>query len=186
MILLIIICPFLIEYLLADNDKTFHIYGKLKRNQKNSEMYFIPKSQILDDFLFEEKEVDVDFEKYTKLDTFVLGDGTVGRTPYEHQIAGIKFLLSRDGCLLADDMGLGKTYQSIIAALESGAEKILIVCPTSMKITWEREINHFQCFDTAIVKDGKKWETKSKSLTPIQKELGVKLLYVYENGDCKF
>lgn len=146
----------LIEYLLADNDKTFHVYGKVKRNQKNSEMYFIPKSQILDDFLFEEKEVHVDFEKYTKLDTFVLGDGTVGRTPYEHQIAGIKFLLSRDGCLLADDMGLGKTYQSIIAALESGAEKILIVCPTSMKISWEREINHFQCFDTAIV-DGKKW-----------------------------
>jgi len=148
----------LIEYLLADNDKTFHVYGKVKRNQKNSEMYFIPKSQILDDFLFEEKEVEVDFEKYTKLDTFVLDDGTVGRTPYEHQVAGIKFLLSRDGCLLADDMGLGKTYQSIIAALESGAEKILIVCPTSMKITWEREINHFQCFDTAIVKDGKKWE----------------------------
>ena len=146
----------LIEYLLADNDKTFHVYGKVKRNQRNSEMYFIPKSQILDDFLFEEKEVHVDFEKYTKLDTFVLGDGTVGRTPYEHQIAGIKFLLSRDGCLLADDMGLGKTYQSIIAALESGAEKILIVCPTSMKISWEREINHFQCFDTAIV-DGKKW-----------------------------
>ena len=146
----------LIEYLLADNDKTFHVYGKVKRNQKNSEMYFIPKSQILDDFLFEEKEVDVDFEKYTKLDTFVLGDGTVGRTPYEHQITGIKFLLSRDGCLLADDMGLGKTYQSIIAALESGAENILIVCPTSMKISWEREINYFQCFDTAIV-DGKKW-----------------------------
>ena len=98
----------LIEYLLADNEKSFHIYGKLKRNQEKSEMYFIPKSQILDDFLFEEKEVDVDFEKYTKLDTFALDDGTIGRTPYEHQVAGIKFLLSRDGCLLADDMGLGK------------------------------------------------------------------------------
>lgn len=148
----------LIEYLLADNDKTYHIYGKLKRNQEKSNMYFIPKTQLLDDFMFEEKEVEVNFEKYTKLDTFVLDDGTVGRKPYEHQVAGVKFLLSRDGCLLADDMGLGKTYQSIIAALESGAEKILIVCPTSMKITWEREINHFQCFDTAIVKDGKKWE----------------------------
>jgi SWI/SNF-related matrix-associated actin-dependent regulator 1 of chromatin subfamily A len=147
----------LVEYLLADNDKTFHIYGKLKRNQEKSRMYFIPKSQVLDDIYYEEIDIDVDFEKYTKLDTFVLKDGTVGRTPYEHQIDGIKFLLTNDGCLLADDMGLGKTYQSIIAALESGAERILIVCPSAVKINWEREIQYFQNFDTTII-SGKKWD----------------------------
>jgi len=147
----------LVEYLLADNDKTYHIYGKLKRNQEKSRMYFIPKTQTLDDIYHEEVDIDVDFSKYTKLDTFVLKDGTVGRTPYEHQIDGVKFLLTNDGCLLADDMGLGKTYQSIIAALESGAERILIVCPSAVKINWEREINYFQNFDTIIV-SGKKWD----------------------------
>jgi SWI/SNF-related matrix-associated actin-dependent regulator 1 of chromatin subfamily A len=52
-------------------------------------------------------------------------------------------------------MGLGKSIQSIIAALESGAKKILVVSPSSAKINWEREINVF-CNDTTII-DGKKW-----------------------------
>ena len=37
---------------------------------------------------------------------------------------------------------------------------------------------------TASKKRG--YECRSRSLTPKQKDLGVKLLYVYENGDCKF
>lgn len=146
----------LFEYILGETEKTYHVYGKLKRNQEKSGMYFIPKTQVLDDPYHEEIDIEVDFEKYTKLDTFKLKDGTIGRIPYEHQKEGIKFLLSKQGCILADDMGLGKTYQSIIAALESGAEKILIVCPSSLKINWEREINYFQCKDTAIV-EGKRW-----------------------------
>lgn len=98
----------LIEYMLAETDKSFHIYGKLKRNQDKSAMYFIPKSQVMDDPYFEPIEVEVDFDKYTKLDTFKLKDGTTGRKPYKHQIEGVKFLLGRNGCILADDMGLGK------------------------------------------------------------------------------
>lgn len=145
-----------ILYILADTDKTYHVYGKLKRNQERPAMYFIPKTQVLDDPYFEEIDIEVNFDKYTALDTFKLKDGTIGRTPYEHQIDGVKFLLTRNGCILADDMGLGKTYQSIIAALESGAKKILIVCPSSVKINWEREINYFQCFDTTII-SGQKW-----------------------------
>jgi SWI/SNF-related matrix-associated actin-dependent regulator 1 of chromatin subfamily A len=47
------------------------------------------------------------------------------------------------------------TTQSIIAAIESGAKKILVVCPSSAKINWEREINVF-CNDTTII-DGKNW-----------------------------
>jgi len=95
-------------YMLADSDKTYHIYGKLKQNQDRPAMYFIPKTQVLDDPYFEDIDIDVDFDKYKELDTFKLKDGTVGRTPYEHQKSGIKFLLTRDGCILADDMGLGK------------------------------------------------------------------------------
>lgn len=147
----------LIEYMLADSDKTFHVYGKLKRNQEKSEMYFLPKTQVLDDPYFEEINIEVDFDKYQKLDTFKLKNGVVGRTPYQHQKDGIKFLLSKRGCVLADDMGLGKTYQSIIAALESGAKKILIVCPSSVKINWEREIQYFQCYDTVII-EGREWK----------------------------
>lgn len=146
----------LIEYILAESEKTYHVYGKLKRNQEKSKMYFIPKTQVLDDPYYKEIDIDVDFEKYTKLDQFILKDGVVGRTPYEHQKDGIKFLLANDGCLLADDMGLGKTMMSVIAALESGAKKILIVCPSAVKINWEREIQYFQEYDTTII-EGKRW-----------------------------
>jgi len=147
----------LVEYLLADNEKTYHIYGKLKRNQEKSRMYFIPKTQILDDLYHEEVDIDVDFEKYEELDTFILKDGSIGRKFYDHQKDGIKFLLTNNGCLLADDMGLGKSLQSIVAALECGAERILIICPSAVKINWEREINYFQNFDTTII-SGKKWD----------------------------
>ena len=141
----------LIEFILAETDKTFHVYGKLKQNQKESKMYWLPKTQLNDDPYFEPIEIDVDFTRYNEILS------KYGKKLYKHQEDGIKFLLSRNGCILADDMGLGKSMQSIIAALESGSEKILIVTTSSTKINWKREINVF-CDDTAIV-DGKKWNS---------------------------
>ena len=138
----------LVEFMLAENDKTYHVYGKLSTKQQ-SKMYFLPKTQIFDDPYFEPITLDVDFTPYNDI------LAKQGKKLYQHQEDGVKFLLSRNGSILADDMGLGKSIQSIIAALESGAKKILIVCPSSTKINWEREINVF-CDDTTII-DGKKW-----------------------------
>lgn len=148
----------LIEYVLAEDDKTYHVYGKLTRKQAKSKMYFIPKNQVLDDPYFEEIDIDVDFEKYEKIDQFVNTDGTIGRKVLEKQKEGIKFLLTRKGAILADQMGSGKTMQSTIAAIESGAKKILIVCPTSAKINWQRELNYLQEFDVSII-SGSKYKT---------------------------
>jgi len=139
----------LVEFVLAETDKSYHVYGKLKQNQIESRMYWLPKTQVTDDIYFEPINVEVNFDKYNDI---LARDG---KKLYKHQEDGIKFLLSRNGCILADDMGLGKSIQSILAALESGAEKILVVCPSSAKINWEREINVF-CDKTAII-DGKKW-----------------------------
>lgn len=139
----------LIEFILGETDKAYHVYGKLKRNQIESKMYWLPKTQVTDDPYFEPINIEVDFDKYNK----VLAKSK--KKLYKHQEEGIKFLLSRNGCILADDMGLGKSIQSIVAALESGAKKILVVCPSSAKINWEREINVF-CNETAII-EGKKW-----------------------------
>ena len=141
----------LIEFILAETDKSYHVYGKLKQNQKESKMYWVPKTQVNDDPYFEKVDVDVDLTKYNEILS------KFGKTLYKHQEDGIKFLLSRNGCILADDMGLGKSMQSIIAALESGAEKILIVTTSSTKINWEREINVF-CNETTII-EGKKWDS---------------------------
>ena len=141
----------LIGYILADSEKTYHVYGKLTKKQEKFDMYFIPKTQVLDDPYFEDIDIDVDFEKYEKLDQFVNYDGTVGRKILEKQKDGIKFLLTRNGAILADQMGSGKTMQSAIAAIESGVKKILIVCPTSAKINWQRELNYLQEYDVNII-----------------------------------
>jgi SWI/SNF-related matrix-associated actin-dependent regulator 1 of chromatin subfamily A len=138
----------LIEFMLAETEKAYHIYGKLTKKSE-SKLFWLPKTQVTDDPYFEKIDVDVDFTKYNE--RLSLNNKKL----YQHQEEGIKFLLSRNGCILADDMGLGKSMQSIIAAIESGAKKILIVCPSSTKINWDREINVF-CDETTII-DGKKF-----------------------------
>lgn len=139
----------LIEFLLAETDKSFHVYGKLTTKQPKSVMYWLPKTQVIDDPYYEPINLEVNFDKYNE----VLNK--MNKKLFNHQEIAVKFLLTRKGCVLADDMGLGKSMSSIVAALESGAEKILILCPSSAKINWEREINTFDP-NTAIV-EGKNW-----------------------------
>lgn len=63
-------------------------------------------------------------------------------TPKRYQIRGVRFLCARAGrAILGDDMGLGKTLQTIgWLALHPAARPALIVCPSSMKFAWQREL----------------------------------------------
>jgi SWI/SNF-related matrix-associated actin-dependent regulator of chromatin subfamily A-like protein 1 len=60
---------------------------------------------------------------------------------YPYQADGVAFLLSKKRAILADDMGLGKTRQAIVA-MEAGCPDgtVLVVCPSSLKLNWRREI----------------------------------------------
>jgi len=55
-------------------------------------------------------------------------------------------------------IGLGKTTSTILAALETGAKKILIVCPASLKINWQREIANYSN-RSVFIAEGKKFST---------------------------
>ena len=66
------------------------------------------------------------------------------------QEEGRDFLASRPIALLADQMRLGKTAQAITAADKIGAKRILVVCPATAKITWEREFAKWSTMDRDI------------------------------------
>ena len=68
-------------------------------------------------------------------------DDEWARQPMPHQrqaVRAIKHLSYR--ALLADDMGLGKTSSAIWAWQQTGAPRVLVVCPAGVKYNWEREI----------------------------------------------
>jgi len=64
-----------------------------------------------------------------------------------YQLDGIAFSVGAGRAVLADDMGLGKTIQGIgVAELLSRhvpVEKVLVICPASLKSQWRIEIGRF-------------------------------------------
>lgn len=62
---------------------------------------------------------------------------------FPYQEAGAKWLSSRTLALLADEMGLGKSAQAITAADDIKANRVLVLCPASVRINWLREFEKF-------------------------------------------
>jgi SWI/SNF-related matrix-associated actin-dependent regulator 1 of chromatin subfamily A len=117
-----------IEKLLADKEKAYHVWGKVFETEQLHD-FWVPKASLIKDNTV--KNVVIDFEKYSH------------RPLLSHQIEAVQKLVENKKYILADDMGLGKTTSTIVAAIESGAKKILIICPASLKINWQREIENY-------------------------------------------
>ena len=63
--------------------------------------------------------------------------------PYDYQKEGILFGLQRRRILIGDEPGLGKTLQSIGIVDCANAYPCLVICPSSLKINWQREFEKF-------------------------------------------
>jgi SNF2 family DNA or RNA helicase len=130
-----------VEKLLVEKEKSYHIWGKLFESQELTDIW-LPKVALQKNT---QRDVEIDYEKYSH------------RPPLSHQKEAIEKLVGNDKYILADDMGLGKTTSTVIASLESGSEKTLIICPASLKINWQREIANYTDKEVSII-EGKKWE----------------------------
>ncbi len=131
-----------VEKLLAEKEKAYHIWGRFFETDQLNE-FWIPKAAMIKDNTV--KDVVLDFDKYSN------------RPPLSHQREAIQKLVENKKYILADDMGLGKTTSTIIAALECGAKKVLIICPATLKINWKREIENYS--DKSIyIAEGKNFD----------------------------
>ena len=133
-----------VEKLLIEKDKSYHIWGKFFSGDTISDLW-MPKSALIKTHTVE--NVVIEYEKYSH------------RPPLSHQKEAIEKLAGSKRFILADDMGLGKTTSTIIAALETNVKKILIICPASLKINWQREIENYT--DRSVyIAEGKNFSTE--------------------------
>lgn len=76
--------------------------------------------------------------------------------PYPYQEWGIKRTLELKRLIIGDDMGLGKSATSIVAVARAKATPCLIICPSALKINWERETKKFTNLRPLILTDAVK------------------------------
>lgn len=144
--------------LLGETRGKYNCYVKYRQSVPPV-MVFLPKSGVLTNFLAEDytKRI-VDFDKYDAITT----RKDPNRRLRPHQKEAVKFLLSRKRCILADEMGFGKTTDLVVSALEAQFERVLIICPASIKTTWRRELEWYVDPSQISIIEGIQGKTKAE------------------------
>ena len=147
----------IIKRIIGEMGESYHCYAQYRKSVAPSLMY-IKKRYILNHIEKPTSSINlnIDYEKYDKLSE------KHNIKLKELQKESIEFLLKNKKCILANGMGTGKTITTVVAAMESGAKKILIICPASLKSTWKREICHYNDETDVTIINGSKWETNTR------------------------
>jgi SNF2 family DNA or RNA helicase len=65
---------------------------------------------------------------------------SLGKSLRPFQRAGVAYALEARRAMIADEMGVGKTIQAIATLEAADAYPAIVICPATIKIHWEREI----------------------------------------------
>lgn len=97
---------------------------------------------------------------------------------FNFQKKGVYFLAERQSGILGDEPGCGKTIQSLATTLINKAKRNLVVCPSSLKMQWQEEINKWVPTAIVYIVAG----TKKQRLKIYQKaQKQTKLFYIIIN-----
>ncbi len=72
-----------------------------------------------------------------------------------YQKIGVQFMINCKGkMILADSMGVGKSLQALAYVAHEGIKKTLVICPASVKYSWESEVDKWTNLSSFVI-DGK-------------------------------
>lgn len=72
---------------------------------------------------------------------------------FPFQRNGVAYILEKKRVIVGDQMGLGKTGQAIVAMEHAKPFPCLIICPSSLKLNWQKEISKWTNRKSIILSD---------------------------------
>ncbi len=105
----------------------------------------------------DERDITYELPELSSID----GDHYMLLEPYKYQLEGVQYALQHKRCIFGDQPGLGKTLQAICAVVKAHKEAskygetlpVLVICPASLKINWQREFKKFAGMNAIILDD---------------------------------
>ena len=126
--------------------KAFEHFGEFLTEARQIDDSFRCYQDALD-FVAEQREAIARRKMIDVKYTDELLDSLLSTKLYPYQKEGVRFAARAGRAIIADEMGLGKTVQAIATAellrREGLIANVLILCPTTLKYQWKREIERF-------------------------------------------
>lgn len=145
-----------ITTIIGEMGDSYHCFLQFRQSIP-PKLFYLNKKYILNPLeTIDYSKIDIDFNQFDKKTEHL------GRKLKALQKEGVKFLLSNKKCILADGMGSGKTIQSIVASICTNVDKILIICPASVKSTWKRELMYYVDEKDITIVNGSNWGETTK------------------------
>ena len=121
-----------------------------------------------------ERAVAVEQSRAATADVEIPSPEGLSYLPY--QKAGINYALNHQSVLFGDEMGLGKTIQAIgVINADESIQKILVICPASLKLNWKRELKKWLVRPMYIgIAEGKSCRPELTNITIINYDIAAK------------
>lgn len=117
-----------------------------------------------------EKQEKIEASRQASVDIDLPVPDGLAYLPYQR--AGIATAISRPNILFGDEMGLGKTIQAIgVINADPTIEKVLVICPASLKLNWQREMRKWLVRDMTSVILTHPWQAGQFPITIINYDI---------------